>query len=175
MTHIAINRFWQTNVQTRGHLVVYDTKAKEDPLYSCWTLELPWRDNDRRVSCIPKGEYNVRHRSARESQKYNYPHFEVTEVKARDYILIHAGNIYKHTLGCILVGTAFSDINSDGQPDVIGSRQALKELRSVTDAWSTLEIDVVDQYAPGKVPGVEPAMLDVVADALEVPTRLTLV
>lgn len=175
MTHIAINRFCQTNVQTRGHLVVYASKAKKEPLYSCWTLELPWRENQRQVSCIPKGSYNVRHRSGRESAKYNYPHFEVAEVPDRDYILIHAGNIYKHTLGCILVGTAFKDINSDGEPDVINSRRALKELRSITKSWSTLEINVVQQYAPGKVPSIEPALLDVTAEGLQHPERLTLV
>ena len=33
----------------------------------CDTLENPWKDNQRNISCIPKGEYNVRLRLPRGS------------------------------------------------------------------------------------------------------------
>ena len=70
----------------------------------CDTLELPWKDNQRSISCIPEGEYPVRIRLPRESATRDYMHLLVKDVKDRDYILFHIGNTAKDTRGCILVG-----------------------------------------------------------------------
>ena len=70
----------------------------------CDTLELPYRDNQKSVSCIPTGEYTVRLRTARESATRDYLHLLVQEVKDRSHILFHRGNSAKDTRGCILVG-----------------------------------------------------------------------
>ena len=70
----------------------------------CDTLELPWRDNQRSVSCIPEGIYKVRLRLPRESATRNYIHLLIKDVPNRDYILLHIGNTAKDTRGCILVG-----------------------------------------------------------------------
>ena len=70
----------------------------------CNTLELPFRDNQRSVSCIPTGEYKVRLRLPRESATRDYIHLLVQDVPSRDYILFHRGNSAKDTHGCILVG-----------------------------------------------------------------------
>jgi hypothetical protein len=73
-----------------------------DGKFECYTLELPWRENQRKISCIPEGTYKVVHRT---SPKYK-DHLHVTGVPNRDLILIHTGNSAKDILGCILVGTA---------------------------------------------------------------------
>ena len=70
----------------------------------CDTLENPWKDNQRNISCIPEGEYPVRLRLARESASRDYLHLLVQEVPNRDWILFHIGNTAKDTSGCILVG-----------------------------------------------------------------------
>mgnify|MGYP003625343992 FL=1 len=70
----------------------------------CYTLELPYLDNQRSISCIPKGEYKVRLRTAKESATRDYLHLLVQDVKGRSYILVHIGNTAKDTRGCILVG-----------------------------------------------------------------------
>ena len=70
----------------------------------CDTLELPYRDNQRSISCIPVGEYKVRLRYPRESATRDYLHLIVEDVKDRSYILFHRGNTAKDTRGCILVG-----------------------------------------------------------------------
>ena len=70
----------------------------------CDTLENPWQDNQRNISCIPEGIYPVRLRLPRESGTRDYIHLLVKDVKDRDYILIHIGNTAKDTSGCILVG-----------------------------------------------------------------------
>ena len=70
----------------------------------CDTLENPWVDNQRNVSCIPEGVYPVRLRLPRESATRDYLHLLVQEVPNRDWILFHRGNTAKDTSGCILVG-----------------------------------------------------------------------
>tara|TARA_R110001632_G_scaffold102731_2_gene211189 strand:+ start:231 stop:689 length:459 start_codon:yes stop_codon:yes gene_type:complete len=70
----------------------------------CDTLENPWLDNQRNISCIPEGSYKVRLRLPRESATRDYLHLLVQEVPNRDWILFHRGNTAKDTSGCILVG-----------------------------------------------------------------------
>ena len=70
----------------------------------CDTLENPYINNERSISCIPEGEYNVRLRLARESASRDYLHLLVQDVPNRDWILFHRGNSAKDTSGCILVG-----------------------------------------------------------------------
>ena len=70
----------------------------------CDTLENPWQDNQRNISCIPEGEYPVRLRLPRESATRDYLHLLVEDVENRSYILFHRGNSAKDTSGCILVG-----------------------------------------------------------------------
>ena len=72
----------------------------------CDTLELPWKDNQRSVSCIPHGQYKVRFRYPRESATRDYLHLLVQDVPERTYILFHRGNTAADTRGCILVGFA---------------------------------------------------------------------
>ena len=93
-------------------LLIRDTFSKESTLGElflngeriCDTLENPWVDNQRNISCIPEGVYPVRLRLPRESATRDYIHLLVKDVKDRDYILIHIGNTAKDTSGCILVG-----------------------------------------------------------------------
>ena len=102
------------NIEDRGVnlLLIRDTFTDESILGElflngerfCDTLELPWRDNERSISCIPAGQYKVRMRYPRESATRDYLHLLVQEVKDRSYILFHKGNTAKDTRGCILVG-----------------------------------------------------------------------
>jgi len=93
-------------------LLIRDTFSKESVIGElfingeriCDTLENPWKDNQRNISCIPEGEYPVRLRLARESASRDYLHLLVQDVPNRDYILFHRGNTPKDTSGCILVG-----------------------------------------------------------------------
>ena len=108
-------------VQALGDLTVFDD---DELIFSCKTLELPWKNNKRNISCIPEGTYEVKKRY---SEKYKN-HFHILNVPDRAYILIHSGNYYTHTKGCILVGENHTDINSDGFRDVTSSRKTLALL-----------------------------------------------
>jgi hypothetical protein len=95
--NLLIIRETFTEVSTIGNLYL-------DSEWLCDTLELPYIDNQKSISCIPAGQYKVRLRTARESATRNYLHLLVEDVKDRTYILFHRGNAAKDTRGCILVG-----------------------------------------------------------------------
>ena len=70
--------------------------------FNCVTLELPWKDNKRDISCIPTGEYPLAER------KYfakGYQAIHVKDVPDRGHILMHIGNSLDDTRGCILVAS----------------------------------------------------------------------
>lgn len=128
--------------ETLGTLIVVD--ENEELVYECKTLELPWRDNQRNISCIPPGTYKVRHRSANESGSFKYSHFMVMDVPNRDYILIHAGNYYSQLHGCILPGRSHVDINGDGLQDVTRSRDTLEDLVELFKHCLTFELTIIN-------------------------------
>jgi hypothetical protein len=75
-----------------------------DGEFLCDTLENPYLNNQRNISCIPEGQYKVRLRTARESATKDYLHLLVQDVPDRSLVLFHSGNTAKDTRGCILVG-----------------------------------------------------------------------
>ena len=93
-------------------LIIRDTFTKKSTIGKlfingesfCDTLENPYINNERNISCIPEGQYNVRLRLARESATRDYLHLLVQDVPDRDWILFHRGNYPSQTKGCILVG-----------------------------------------------------------------------
>ena len=91
------------------------------------TLELPWKNNNRKVSCIPEGTYNC---VKRYSSKYK-DHIHILDVPGRDMILIHNANYVTQLLGCIAVGDAHVDINKDGLVDTTNSVATLKKIMAM--------------------------------------------
>lgn len=125
MDIVKLVRYKKLEKQTLGLLYCSNDKTGEDFQFD--TLELPWLDNKRRISCIPTGEYKV---IPRYSNKYG-KHFHILDVPNRDLILIHVGNYYLQTLGCILVGDGLLDINKDGILDITNSSKTIKKLISL--------------------------------------------
>jgi hypothetical protein len=90
------------------------------------TLELPWKDNQRKISCIPEGEYlvtlsgpvlNDNPDTALDESggriPRHYSHYIVHDVPGRSGILIHRGYNPSWSQGCILVSGRFSNVDSD--------------------------------------------------------------
>jgi len=120
----ALERKQQNDVQTLGELKIFEN---DHVIFTCKTLELPWKNNSQNISCIPAGKYRVIKRFSDQYQN----HFHVLNVPGRSMILIHPGNYYSQTQGCILVGTSISDINSDGIQDVTSSKLAMSKLNQI--------------------------------------------
>jgi len=115
-----------SNRETFGSLIATDDKGVK--IFECKTLELPNIGNERKISCIPEGTYEV-HRVISPSKGKC---FSVENVPGRSSILIHKGNfatgVKVDTLGCILVGSKFSDANADGFLDVVESTITLDKM-----------------------------------------------
>ena len=89
----------------------------------CLTIELPWKNNQTKVSCIPEGKYFIKKRY---SKKFQW-HLEVLDVKNRSFILFHpANNALQELNGCIAPVTKFS-----GPGLGLMSRKAFSKLKNL--------------------------------------------
>ncbi|MBA4135269.1 MAG: hypothetical protein C0525_11140 [Flavobacterium sp.] len=89
----------------------------------CKTIELPWKNNVRRVSCIPEGKYFIKKRY---STKFGW-HMEIIGVENRTLILLHpANNALKELNGCIAPVTKLS-----GPGLGLLSRKAFNRLKDI--------------------------------------------
>lgn len=96
-------------------------------VFECETLELPWRDNQRNVSCIPLGEYVC---DWSHSGKFGGC-YRLQDVPGRSGILIHPGNyagdeqknLRTNVRGCIMLGMQRSKMS--GQEVILQSRHAV--------------------------------------------------
>ena len=111
MKKAILKRISENEDQTFGVLLIGSTPV-------CVTLELPWRNNERNISRIPRGEYICR---AVKSPKFGET-FEICDVPNRGHILFHRGNYNTDTQGCVLVGTGFNPAG------ITGSKKAFSEF-----------------------------------------------
>ena len=103
MIRLYLRRFGSTPMGTFGTLTLEEDDASGYPkvIYTCFTVELPWRGNTPFVSCIPADHYVFR------PCYYNrgdYDAYEVCDVLGRTYIKMHIANRIADILGCIGVG-----------------------------------------------------------------------
>lgn len=123
--HVTIIRDNHYDDSTPGRMLI-----DGHPDVKLYTLEEPWRDNRRKVSCIPAGEYTCVPHNWDISKKYKFSCvWRVEHVPNRDAILIHSGNTIKDIEGCILVGIQRGVV--DGLRAVTGSRAAVDILRKI--------------------------------------------
>jgi hypothetical protein len=115
MTRITLIRTYHPS-GTNGSLIVNDKLI-------CYTIELPWVDNQRRVSCIPEGEYEL---TPRHSARFGH-HIYVNRVPGRSAILFHpANNAATELEGCIAPVTTLTGPGRGYQ-----SRAAMDKLLSI--------------------------------------------
>ncbi len=112
--------------------------------FICNTIELPWKNNETKVSCIPEGKYFIRKRY---SDKYKW-HLEVTNVANRSFILFHpANNALQELKGCIAPVTKLS-----GPGLGLMSRKAFTKLKTLVykalDSEESVEL-IVDSHLKG--------------------------
>jgi hypothetical protein len=86
----------------------------------CHTIELPWLENKRKISCVTEGEYILQKRF---SKKFKW-HIHIQNVPGRDLILFHPANDAKKELkGCIAPVSYYTGIGKGSF-----SRKSLKKL-----------------------------------------------
>ncbi len=92
--------------------------------FQCFTLELPWLENQRGVSCIPRGTYKAFKRNSPKNGLV----VEFRNVPDRSNIQIHSGNYTRQIEGCVLVGSSIAFLDGDSIPDVANSKATLDKL-----------------------------------------------
>ena len=113
---------------------------------SYYTVELPWRENRQRMSCVPWAEWNTEHGFCLPEGEYHCEirysgHLGLTywlkDVPGRTYCLIHpasyGGDVTKgwktHLEGCIGLGFAIGWIEK--QKAILRSRVAVVDFMNV--------------------------------------------
>lgn len=114
-------------IQTLGDLFVINEAGAT--VFKCDSLELPWKDNKKAVSCIPVGTYLCKKVPA--SKNIPYLHISITGVNGRSGICIHKANYARQLKGCIAVGASELDIDKDGQLDVTASGVTFDKLMAI--------------------------------------------
>ena len=102
-------------------------RQAQDGKYSiiCYTIELPWKNNQPQISCIPEGSYELKKRY---SQKHGH-HLQVLNVPGRNLILLHPANdALKELKGCV---APVSLLTSEGKGS--SSRIALKKVLDIVN------------------------------------------
>jgi hypothetical protein len=79
-----------------------------------YTIELPWKNNQAQVSCIPERRYEP---VKRWSLKFGR-HLQVMNVSGREYILIHPANeALRELKGCIAPVCLITGAGRESVPD----------------------------------------------------------
>ena len=135
MVRLKLKRKYYGENQTLGTMDVY---RNDTFICSFATLEKRWNNNITSDSCILPGIYPV--------EKWNsnsHPEtFILCRTEPRTGILIHSGNYYTDTEGCILIGYCHADINLDVFLDVIQSKEAMKRLNNICKYENTISIQI---------------------------------
>jgi hypothetical protein len=119
------------------HATYSDAKVideNEQVVFEYKVLELPWKNNQRRISCILPAPGETREylvQKMKPTAKRNYVYFLVLDTPGRDAILWHPGNYTHQILGCQLPGESFVDLNKDGLPDITNTTATLKILAAL--------------------------------------------
>lgn len=126
MRIFTLYRYDYVATHTLGILVTGTT-------YICDILELPWKENEINVSCIPEGGYII--------QASSTPHFEecivVKDVPGRKAILMHAANQVHELRGCIAPGVKSVEIMLHSRDnlakilDILGTHEGILEIKRI--------------------------------------------
>lgn len=120
---VILTRNTDNGVETLGTLTVTQPHGS---IWSCRTLERPWKDNMTNVSCIPKGSYPCSIQPFHSTSMY-----ELSNTGPRIGIFIHSANYFNQLEGCIALGVNPSDINADHQIDVTSSVATITEFMNL--------------------------------------------
>ena len=139
---VNIYRLKRSSQGTLGMLVA--------PGFTCYTLELPWHNNQRNISCIPAGTYDV---EIRKSPRYGNV-YHVKEVPDRSYILIHSGNwagdkskgYRTNVAGCILLGQKRGILA--GQLAVLNSRITINRFMREMEN-EPFKLNIIENFIGG--------------------------
>lgn len=137
MATIILERAY-TDAATIGRMILPSGRVLQ-------TIELPWRGNQPRISCIPEGTYKLSQRPSAVVEKTSRGRYktgwEVVEVEGRSYIMIHIANTTSDIEGCIGLGLELGVVNNEWA--VIRSSEAfdifMNEMRGLGECYLSIK------------------------------------
>ena len=132
--HLQILRQEHSDKQTLGYLYIVDN---EEILFSCNTLELPWKDNQSNISCVPIGEYKC---VLEYSNRFERDLWELKDVPNRSECKFHSANYFKQLNGCIALGDSIKDIDGDGYKDITNSVETMRKFHNVLNFLKEIQL-----------------------------------
>ena len=120
---LIIDRYSVDKTQAIGNATVLDGKGR--PIFTCKSLERGWNNNERMISCVPKGRYTIK---LEWSNRFGANLWELKNVPNRSECKLHSANYWNQLNGCIALGLSLRDINGDGEVDATSSRRAMKDF-----------------------------------------------
>lgn len=136
MMRVTLERLETSDAGTFGRLILPNT--------TLFTGELPWRNNQPSISCIPKGLYSVYWSL---SPRFGRKMLIVTPVTNRTGIRIHSANFmgdatkgYRSQLnGCIALGERLGKL--DGQKALLVSSPAVRKFETFVNG-RTFQLEI---------------------------------
>ena len=119
MKIVCILRDKVDNIECLGALIVIE---KGRVLFNSHVLERGWNDNQKNVSCVPEGTYDLR---LEWSPKFQMDLWEAYGVPKRSECKFHAANFWNELNGCFSPGEARFNIGRDKELDMIYSTDML--------------------------------------------------
>ena len=138
--NVLLERFLASNEGVFGAMTV--------PGAILFTMEEQWQGNQRKVSCIPAGDYVLRKHFYAKMALETY---EITGVPDRDGILVHPANTEENVEGCVAPGLSLGVIavvkdENTGLPSkklaVLQSRAASKKFMDAMAGQDSVPITV---------------------------------
>lgn len=123
---LHIYRNYANDKQTNGYALVKSPQGII--VFACLTIELPDKQNQRKISRIPG---NTTYKGKKHTSPSQGKCIAILEVPDRDNVLVHSANYSRQLLGCVAVGYTGTDMDADGLIDITSSRDTLKSLLSV--------------------------------------------
>jgi len=106
---------------------------KDDGDLVCYTIELPYKNNTKLISCVPCGRYELYNYNSAKfpntvtlSNPRTNVYVNAPNNIARSKILFHAANVSSQLEGCIAPGMLVGEVYN--KPAVLQSRIAMKKI-----------------------------------------------
>ena len=110
-------------------------------IFTSQSLERGWLNNQRNISCIPAGKYDLK---LEFSPRFQKDLWEIFNVPNRRECKFHAANFAFQLNGCIALGQKRADINADGEIDVTNSRNTMKKFHEALEGSTVSTLHVVN-------------------------------
>lgn len=126
---------------TPGYLIM--------PGFRCVSLELPWRDNKKGISCIPPGKYKIKPGESSRKLGGRTDLYLIHGTEPRTWVFFHAGNwagdkamgYRSDSKACVLLGSAHTTMYK--QKAISNSQNTIKDFMDELDGRDAL-LEIVE-------------------------------